>query len=142
MGIFGTIGDQAVGNTTVYLGAGEYLLSVGAVKLVESKRTNDSYFVVEGEVTSSKGEDSTPKGTYVSWLCRMGGQYPETALRDVKGCLMAITGAANNEVTEDFVEKVLENDGELLWDKVVRVKVEEKPTKSGGVFSKHYWSRE
>ena len=36
----------------------------------------------------------------------------------------------------------LQNDGELLWDKVVRVKVEEKPTKSGGVFSKHYWSRE
>lgn len=140
MGIFGNIGEQEVGNTTVYLAAGEYQLSVQAVKLVESKKTNDNYFVIEGEVLSAKGEDATPKGAYVSWLCRMGGLYPETALRDIKGCLMAITGASTKEVTESFVESVLENDGELLWDKVVGVRVEEKPTKKGGVFSKHYWN--
>jgi len=140
MGIFGNIGEQEVGNTTVYLTSGQYELSVQCVKLVESKKTNDTYFVVEGEVLSGSGEYATPKGAYVSWLCKLGGTYPETALKDVKSCLMAITGASTKEVTEDFVNKVLENDGELLWDKVVGVRVEEKPTKKGGVFSKHFWN--
>ena len=140
MGIFSDIGSQKSNTDTIYLTEGDYELSVHAVKLVESKRGKGTFFIVEFNVDANTGENSTPEGTPVSWVCKMGGEHPESALKDVKSFLMATTGAVSTDVDEAFTESALANDGEILWERRVSCRVVAKPTLRGGTFSKHHWS--
>tara|TARA_R110000824_G_scaffold62236_6_gene164944 strand:- start:1460 stop:1888 length:429 start_codon:yes stop_codon:yes gene_type:complete len=124
-------------NKSAYLTAGEYAATIVAVRLVNSKKSSDDFFVVELTVTEARGENAQPVGTEAAWVCKMGGQHPESALRDINGFLRAVTGAADADIDAQFVEDVIKDDGLALVDMPVRVTVTEKPTKRGGVFSKH-----
>tara|TARA_R110000787_G_scaffold59215_4_gene134275 strand:+ start:1909 stop:2334 length:426 start_codon:yes stop_codon:yes gene_type:complete len=124
-------------NKSAYLTAGDYVASIVAVRLVNSKKSNDDYFVVELTVTDSRGENAQPVGTEAAWVCKMGGNHPESALRDINGFLRAATGAEDRDIDAKFVEDVIADDGLKLVGMVVLINVHEKPTKNGGVFSKH-----
>jgi len=137
MSIFSGIGEMTTDNKSQYLTAGEYVATVIAVRLVNSKKSSDDFFVVEMNVTESRGDNAQPVGTEAAWVCKMGGRYPESALRDINGFLRAVTGAADADIDAKFVEDVIKDDGLALVDMPVRVSVNEKPTKSGGTFSKH-----
>jgi len=137
MSIFSGIGEMTTDNKSAYLTTGEYTASIVAVRLVNSKKSADDFFVVELTVTSARGENAQPVGTEAAWVCKMGGRYPESALRDINSFLRAATGAADADIDAQFVEDVIKDDGLALVDMVVRISVSEKPTKSGGVFSKH-----
>mgnify|MGYP003627521291 CR=1 FL=1 len=99
MSIFSGIGEMTTDNKSQYLTAGEYVATVIAVRLVNSKKSSDDFFVVEMNVTESR--------------------------------------AADADIDAQFVEDVIKDDGLALVDMPVRVSVNEKPTKSGGTFSKH-----
>lgn len=137
MSIFSGIGEMTTDNKSAYLTAGEYSADIVAVRLVNSKKSADDFFVVELTVTESRGENAQPVGTEAAWVCKMGGRFPESALRDINAFLRAATGAADSDIDAKFVEDVIKDDGLALVDMAIRVSVHEKPTKSGGTFSKH-----
>ena len=127
MSIFSGIGEMTTDNKSAYLTAGEYDATIVAVRLVNSKKSSDDFFVVELTVTEARGENAQPVGTEAAWVCKMGGQHPESALRDINGFLRAVTGAADADIDAQFVEDVIKDDGLALVDMPVRVTVTEKP---------------
>ena len=137
MSVFSGIGEMTTDSKSAYITAGDYVAAIVAVRLVNSKKSNDDYFVVELTVTESRGSDAQPVGTEAAWVCKMGGQYPESALRDINGFLRAATGADDRDIDAKFVDDVIADDGLKLVGLQVRINVHEKPTKSGGTFSKH-----
>ena len=139
MGIFAGIKDQSSNNQSTYLSAGSYLLEIISIRLVESKKSSDEFFVVEARVVESSGEEATSEGEEVAWVLKMGGRYPESALKDVNSFLKSATGAKDGDIDEEFVEDILEGDGEKLVGFPVRCDVINKVTKSGSNFSKHHW---
>tara|TARA_R110000851_G_scaffold3298_2_gene13358 strand:+ start:284 stop:733 length:450 start_codon:yes stop_codon:yes gene_type:complete len=139
MGIFDGIGDLTTSNKGEYLDAGDYLIEVQAVKLINSLRSADEFFIVEFNVIESRGAEATPRGTAASWCLKMGGNYPESALKDVNRFLKAATGAEDSDINAAFVDQALANDGESLIGLNCRVSVHLKPTNNGGVFSVHTW---
>ena len=51
--------------------------------------------------------------------------------------MKAATGANDADITGDLIEDMIGNDGADLVGYRMRCSVTEKPTQSGGVFSKH-----
>jgi len=137
MSIFSGIGEMTTDNKSQYLTAGDYVASIVAVRLVNSKKSSDDFFVAELTVTESRGESAQPVGTEAAWVCKMGGRYPESALRDINSFFRAVTGAEDADIDAQFVEDAIKDDGAALVDMQVRVNVYEKPTTKGGTFSKH-----
>tara|TARA_R110000824_G_scaffold176239_1_gene355126 strand:- start:19332 stop:19787 length:456 start_codon:yes stop_codon:yes gene_type:complete len=137
MSIFSGISAVTSDAKSEYLTEGEYQLDLRAVRLINSKKSNDDFFIVEFTVTKSRGDQSAPAGTEAAWVCKMGGQYPESALRDVNDFVKAATGATDAEITDDLIDSMVENDGADIAGLKVRCSVTEKPTQRGGVFSKH-----
>ena len=131
-----------IGNTTpsaskgVFLGDGEYTLSVCSAKLIESRKTSKTFFVVEAKVMESSNE-SHREGQLVTWLCKMGGDWPEYALADIKAFTMAASGASDEEVDEGFMGEVIGGEGDLLAGKLVQCSVNTIETKAGTEFAKH-----
>tara|TARA_R110000823_G_scaffold193085_1_gene324664 strand:- start:190 stop:645 length:456 start_codon:yes stop_codon:yes gene_type:complete len=139
MGIFDGIGDLTTSNKGEYLNAGEYVIEVQAVKLINSVRTANEFFIVEFNVIEARGEGSTPPNTAASWCLKMGGLYPDSALKDINRFFKAATGAEDADINAAFVDQALSNDGEALVNMRVRVGVHMKPTSNGGDFSVHTW---
>jgi len=140
MGIFGGIDEvRASERKSVYLQPGAYDLTVERCKVTESSVSNKSFFVVETTIMSSSN-DALPQGTRASWVVRLGGDYPQMALSDIKKFAIAATGAPEEEVDETFMNALVDGTGELAAGSLVQCVVEEHTTKRGGTFSKHFWS--
>ena len=137
MSIFSGIGAVTSDAKSEYLTEGEYSLDLRAVRLINSQKSNDDFFIVEFTVNDARGDQAAPVGTEAAWVCKMGGQYPESALRDINAFVKAATGASDAEITGELIESMIGNDGADLVGLKVRCSVTEKPTRSGGVFSKH-----
>jgi hypothetical protein len=140
MGIFGGIDEvRATERKSIYLQQGSYDLTVERCKLTESSVGNKTFFVVEATVMSSDNDEISP-GTRASWVVRLGGDYPNMALSDIKKFAIASTGADENEVDEEFMKELVAGTGDLVSGRLVQCVVEEHTTKRGGTFSKHFWS--
>jgi len=140
MGIFGGIGEvKSNEQRGIYLKEGSYDLVVERCRLTESKVGNKTFFIVESTVKSSNNDAVTP-GTRASWVVRLGGDFPQMSLADIKTFAVAATGADEHEVDETFMEALIAGAGDLVQGRQVHCNVEEVTTKKGGIFSKHYWS--
>mgnify|MGYP003628925046 FL=1 len=140
MGIFGGIGNvKATEQKGVYLPTGRHLVTIERCKLTESTVGNKTFFVVESTVMESSNEELA-EGTRASWVVKLGGDYPQMALADIKKFTVAATGADEDEIDEAFMQKLVEGPGDLVAGRKVMCEVEEVQTKKGGVFSKHFWS--
>jgi len=140
MGIFGGISDVKVKEQRgVYLKEGSYELVTERCRLNQSKMGNKMYFIAEFTVKNSN-VDTMPSGTRASWVVRLGGDFPEIALADIKSFAVCATGAEEHEVDESFMEELVDGAGDLVAGRQVHCNVEEVTTKKGGIFSKHYWS--
>jgi len=140
MGIFGGIGGvKTTEQKGVFLPAGNHELVIERCKLASSKVGNKSFFIVESTVMETSSDAIRP-GARASWVVRLGGDYPEMALSDIKAFALAVTGASEDEVDENFMEKMIEGAGDLVSGHKVNCTVEEVATKRGGIFSKHFWS--
>ena len=137
MSIFSGIGAVTSDAKSEYLTEGEYSLDLRAVRLINSQKSNDDFFIVEFTVNDARGDQAAPVGTEAAWVCKMGGRYPESALRDVNAFVKAATGANDADITGDLIEDMSGNDGADLVGYRMRCSVTEKPPQSGGVFSKH-----
>mgnify|MGYP004452257493 CR=1 FL=1 len=126
MGVFGGIGGvKTTEQKGIFLPAGNHELVVERCKIANSKVGNRTFFIVESTVTETDSDSIRP-GARASWVVRLGGDYPEMALSDIKSFAVAASGA-------DGV-------GDLISGRKVACTVEEVATKRGGVFSKHYWA--
>lgn len=139
MGIFSGIGDVETTKSSLYLTEGDYLLSLTAIKLIESKRKASTFFIVEGFVKESTGDGAIKVGEEVCWMCKMGGDYPEAPLKDVKSFIYSVTGATKSQIDEAFITSIIENDGEACVGHEVQVHVALTKTKANKDFSKHSW---
>ena len=140
MSIFGGIGGiKATEQKGVYLPEGRHLVTIERCKLTESTVGNKTFFVVESTVMESTNDD-LQAGTRASWVVKLGGDYPQMALADIKKFAIAVTGADENEVDEEFMQELVDGPGDLAAGRKVMCEVEEVQTKKGGVFSKHFWS--
>ena len=114
MGMFSGIGDASpAAGKGVFLTDGEYQLEVHRAKLIESKRVSKTFFIVESKILHSSS-DRHPPGQLTTWLVKMGGDWPEYALADVKAFTMAASGAGEEEVDERFMEEVVSGEGRLV----------------------------
>tara|TARA_Y100000310_G_scaffold343744_1_gene452812 strand:+ start:1670 stop:2113 length:444 start_codon:yes stop_codon:yes gene_type:complete len=137
MSLFAGIGDTTPSASRgVFLTDGEYTLSVCATKLIESKKTKKTFFVVEAKIVESSSENHR-EGQLITWLCKMGGDWPEYALADIKAFTMAASGASDEEIDEAFMKEVVAGEGDLLAGKKVMCSVNTIETKAGTEFAKH-----
>ena len=140
MGVFGGIGSVKTSEQKgVFLPAGDHELVIERCKIANSKVGNKTFFIVESTVTETSSESIRP-GARASWVVRLGGDYPEMALSDIKAFAVAASGADETEVDETFMNEMVDGAGDLISGRKVACTVEEVATKRGGVFSKHYWS--
>lgn len=140
MGMFTGMGDTAPSQGKgTFLTDGEFKLEVQRVKLINSERVKKTFFVVESKVVTSTSPRH-PKGQLTTWLVKMGGDWPEYALSDIKSFTMAASGAPDEEVDEAFMEEVVDGDGDLLAGNHVICAVNTITTKAGGEFAKHSFS--
>ena len=140
MGFFADIKNtQASNKRGTFLTEGEHTLSVQRVKMVESKKNNSTYFCVEAKVETTSSEIHR-EGQLITWLVKMGGEWPEYALADIKAFVMSTSLADEDEIDDSFMEEVLAGDGDLLGGKLVDCSVTVVETKRGGDFNKHSWS--
>ena len=140
MGIFGGIGGvKTAEQKGIFLPAGDHELVIERCKIANSKVGNKTFFIVESTVLDTSSGVIRP-GARASWVVRLGGDYPEMALSDIKAFAVAASGAEENEVNETFMDAMVEGSGELVSGRKVHCTVEEVATKRGGIFSKHYWS--
>lgn len=139
MSIFAGIQKQTSNNDSNFLTEGVYQLSLLSCRQVDSKKSNNQFFVVEGTVTSAEGDNPTAVGEEVAWVLKMGGEYPESALKDINTFLKSATGADDSDIDEEFVLDIIEDDGKQLVGLPVRVVVRNKITRKGNTYSKHFW---
>ena len=129
MGIFGGIGNvKATEQKGVYLPEGQHLVTVERCKLTESTVGNRTFFVVESTVMESNNDSISP-GTRASWVVKLGGDYPQMALADIKKFAIAVTGADENEVA------TVQTTQEPLLQKRMRessIKLEKAPSMKRG----------
>lgn len=141
MGIFSAIestpGTRQRGQ---FLTTGTYIVEVQSCRHVVSQKSNDEYFAAELDVLESSN-DNYPTGSPATWMCKLNGRYPQSALADVKSFVVACLGCPDSEVTEKLItEHVLGGDGSALAGERVRIVVEQRKTRAGSDFSKHYFS--
>jgi len=140
MGLFSGMGDTTSSNTRgAFLQEGNHLLEVQRVKMVQSRKNNGTYFVLEAKVVDSSSE-AHHTGQLASWLVKMGGDWPEYALADIKAFVTSAAQVEDDIVDEKFMQDVLSGDGDLLAGKQIRCNVSVIETKRGGEFNKHSFS--
>jgi len=140
MGLFSGMAETTASTQKgAYLTEGDYTLNIQRVAMVTSKKNSKTYFVVDFKVVTAS--NSMREGALASWLCKMGGDWPQYALADIKAFAMAATGADGEDIDEQFMEDLLDNDGAALNGVEVACSVTEVETKRGGSFSKHRFAQ-
>jgi hypothetical protein len=142
MGVFSGIGStNPTRQRGVFLQTGTYVVEVSACRHVQSQKDTAEYFCAEMDIIESNNP-AMPTGTPATWMVKLNGKYPASALADVKAFVVAAVGCTDADVTEDLLEQhVLGGDGSGLAGERLRIVVEQRKTRSGTDFSKHYFSR-
>jgi hypothetical protein len=125
-------------NKGAYIVPGQHRLEIQRCRMTESQKNGKTFFVVEAKVTETDSDEYS-LGQLVTWLVNMDS-YPESALADIKGFVVAASGAEEAQVNAEFMEEVLAGEGDLLHASKVDVFAREVPTKAGGNFTKVYWA--
>ena len=130
-----------------YLKPGIHHVKINRVKQGKNWKKKN-FFAVECEIVESTCEDYTT-GTSVDWYVNLDGQYPDSALTDVKEFLATAAQqlALNdgNEVTRDEVKEQLTEDdfnamvGEEQVLAGLELQAEGLPPKEGKKFVKVLW---
>jgi len=102
MGMFSAVSGASVNGGGVYFKAGNYEVSLLAVKAVLSRK-NENLFVIETEILKSDVESLRP-GTKVSQVINLSKH--ESAPGNIKGFLCAALDAPEDEVGEAEAELV------------------------------------
>lgn len=142
MGIFSSIGKtQGTRQRGSFLTPGTYIVEVTACRHVCSQKDGSEYFTAELDVVESNNPNH-PVGSPATWMCKLNGKFPQSALADVKSFVVAAVGCVDSEVDEGMIEDhVLGGDGSGMAGERLRVVVEQRKTRSGTDFSKHYFSK-
>lgn len=145
MGIFSGIGGAKVGIGGVYFEAGNYVVKIKAVKMVESRKKDDLY-TVECDIKQSDNPKLKP-GTMATY---QASAKNDSFLGNVKGFLAACNGAdptseaelaatfANPKDAEDAAEYSVSPDNPLAgtW---LNLNCVLKKTKLQSDFTVHNW---
>lgn len=132
MGFFSKIEDAKVSSASNYMRPGQYELEIRECKLTESPRDNTELFIIEYKVLSAApGSAHAPGDEVCHCIPRKGKFY----LGDVKAFASAATGIKVDKIDEKGCEAIVAP-GQPLRGKKVRARAWDKPTKSGGVFTK------
>ena len=117
----------------VYLLKGNYLLQIDVNKAKLGRR-NQELYIAEVDILESSNPER-PAGSHASWVA---SSEHESAAGDVKSYLAAVAGVPADAVDAAGVDASTSAENPL-GGRLVRCEVVEKPTKKGGIFSKHYF---
>lgn len=116
--LFSGIADEKVGWDGEYLGAGQYLIRIDEVKYNDGRK-NESFIIsgtvvhvyrdANGKLLGEDGFSGHKPGNSVSQVCVRSSDY---FLKDVKKFIMAATGTAAEEVTEEDTLEMVGFDAE------------------------------
>lgn len=146
MGFFSNI-DKASsdGSGGTYFDEGQHDVLVNEIKTVTQKQgREDTFVIIDATIVEST---SMKKGVIASQVINItGAKYPQLALDNYKNFLKAAyTQAAIQEqvdapddIDEDLAEYACSEDQPLAGIRLT-VNCTEKPTKTGGRFTKHNW---
>lgn len=142
MGVFSSIANtNSTRQRGSYLAPGTYIVEISACRHVQSQKDNSEYFTAEMDVIESNNP-AHPVGSPATWMCKLNGKYPQSALADVKAFVVAAVGCGESEVDEALItDHVLGGDGSGLAGERLRIIVEQRKTRAGSDFSKHYFSK-
>lgn len=142
MGIFSNIGKtQGTRQRGSFLTPGTYIVEVTACRHVTSQKDGSEYFTAELDVVESNSPNH-PVGSPATWMCKLNGKFPQSALADVKSFVVSAVGCADADVDEAMLEDhVLGGDGSAMAGERLRIVVETRKTRGGTDFSKHYFSK-
>ena len=135
MSIWNDFASVQESNDRDYVRPGLYRFEVVSMNTVESKNPNTPgrvYFAVTFKTVTSN-QDHTAKGSTRSWVVNMANG--SMALANIKQFVCALTDAAASEVDSATMEKLC-GDDQPAAGLLVDVEAVEKPTRSGGMFTR------
>lgn len=104
MGYFDGIEDAESNQGSNYILPGVYpVVYIAACKMVKSQKGNETFFIGELDIISSKVDDR-PAGTSMSWMVNMRHQ---PALGNIKGFIAQVLGVDEKSVTGPAAEAVV-----------------------------------
>ena len=136
MGMFDGIEQVSSTGGGAYLLAGQHLFKINALKMPPNLRAG-SCFIAELEVKESTNPEYQT-GQSVSWI-RNITKHKEMALADVKAFLAAVAGCAEEDIDSRGADAAVEK-SQPFAGFLVRCEAWQKPTKSGGEFTRTLWT--
>ena len=135
MGLFDGIENVQVTQRNEYLKAGQYLLEIQAIKMGESSRTGEGFFLSEFKIIESSNAE-LPPGAPVTWMTM---KRFESFLKGIKAFIAAAAGCTIDEVTQAICDAAVSEDQPLAGVRVSAFAKDIK-TKKGGDFTKVMFS--
>jgi hypothetical protein len=132
----------------LYFQPGNYTVEIQRVKMVKSQTNGKDFFAVETRVIESDNEKLGPESK-PSWLVELPGQYPETAMGNVKDFLLAgYTYLAQQagedapgvqDIGDEEADAVIGEDN-LFAGAILQVTAFNKVTRKGNDFTRVRWA--
>ena len=135
MGMFDGIESVTSTQGGAWLKPGQHLFKISSLRQPEGLRSGDC-FIAELEVVESTCEDYS-EGAKVSWI-RNVSKHKEMALADIKAFLAAAAGIGEEDVDSDGAVAAVSED-QPFSGKLIRCEAFNRPTKSGGEFTRTLW---
>jgi len=134
MGLFDGIDNVSSNQGGNWLKEGKHRLRINALKMPQGLHTGDN-FIAELTVVKSTSMEA---GSTVSWV-RNITKHKDMALADIKAFLAAAAGVDEETVTKAGAMAAVGED-QPLAGKMIECEAFQRPTKSGGEFTRTLWS--
>lgn len=136
MSLFSGIRDAKVPKGGNYIQPGQFVFSIDALKLLESRKKED-LFISELEVVKSSNKVAHPVGSHTSWVVNF---KHDAAMGNVKGFACAALSCDENEIDEEVMERLVDEEenpasGTLIFCEAANIK-----TREGNDFTLCKWS--
>lgn len=137
MGLFTGIKNAKSSGGGIYFMPGTYLLECNACKTGETREGKKAFFVAEFTILESSNPER-PVGTSVSFMVMMD-KYLDTALGNIKQCVAALFGVAEEAVDEAGVDAIVGADNPAKGARV-KATASNIKTRAGKDFTKVMFS--
>lgn len=133
-GLFSGIEDAKRTKGGNYLKPGLSALEVGALKMIETRKKDDM-FIAELVVIKSSNP-AHPAGSHISWTANL---KHDAAMGDIKNFAAAVLGCEETEITEEVMERLVDEEENPAAGSKVFVDAYNKETQAGGDFTRTDW---
>lgn len=137
MGMFDGIDAVSSSSGGAFIVPGKYRFRINALKCPDNLRAGQC-FIAELDLVSSNVSEFF-EGQRISWIRKLGGEWAQLALADVKGFIAAAAKCEESQINNEVATRVVQDD-QPLAGKLVDCEAYNKPKKNGEPFTRTRWS--